>query len=164
MNKLVDQSTGLLCDNCMGIKEIKTLQKLSNMEALNKKKYVDTKFINSLSNKKNLNVNLTNIGRSYNSDDSESEGEMSAIDFSPTQVIGSYGLDQQDIDFTHKIIDESENKGNRESLTPAIQLTETAVDAPKIKHQINFNNLCIDTELSSDGEDDDLEIEIVHQK
>ena len=120
MNKLVDQSTGLLCDNCMGIKEIKTLQKLSNMEALNKKKYVDTKFINSLSNKKNLNVNLTNIGRSYNSDDSESEGEMSAIDFSPTQVIGSYGLDQQDIDFTNKIIDESENKGNRESLTPAI--------------------------------------------
>ena len=90
------------------------------MEALNKKKYVDTKFINSLSNKKNLNVNLTNIGRSYNSDDSESEGEMSAIDFSPTQVIGSYGLDQQDIDFTNKIIDESENKGNRESLTPAI--------------------------------------------
>lgn len=84
MNKLVDQSTGLLCANCMEIKEIKTLQKLSNMEALNKKKYIDTKFINSLSNKKNLNVNLTNIGRSYNSDESESEGELSMIDFSPT--------------------------------------------------------------------------------
>jgi len=43
-------------------------------------------------------------------------------------------------------------------------VTEAAVDAPKIKHQINFNNLCIDTELSSDEEDDDLDIEIVHQK
>lgn len=88
----------------MEIKEIKTLQKLSNMEALNKKKYIDTKFINSLSNKSNLNVNLTNIGRSHNSDDSESEGELSMIDFSPTQVIGTYGLDQQDLDFTNKIL------------------------------------------------------------
>ena len=90
------------------------------MEALNKKKYIDTKFINSLSNKRNLNVNLTNIGRSYNSDDSDSEGEMSIIDFSPAEVIGAYGLDQQDIDFTQKIIEESDNKGNRESLTPSI--------------------------------------------
>ncbi len=88
------------------------------MEALNKKKYIDTKFINCLSNKKNLNVNLTNIGRSCNSDDSESEGELSMIDFSPTQVIGTYGLDQQDVDYTEKIMEVAENKGNRESLTP----------------------------------------------
>ena len=84
MNKLVDQSTGLLCSNCMEIKEIKTLQKLSNMEALNKKKYIEPKFINSLTDKGNLNVNLTNIGQSYNSENSESEGELSMIDFSPT--------------------------------------------------------------------------------
>ena len=66
-----------------------------------------------------MNVNLTNIGRSHNSDDSESEGELSMIDFSPTQVIGTYGLDQQDLDFTNKILEVSQIKGgNRESLTP----------------------------------------------
>ena len=54
------------------------------MEALNKKKYIEPKFINSLTDKGNLNVNLTNIGQSYNSENSESEGELSMIDFSPT--------------------------------------------------------------------------------
>ena len=46
MNKLVEQKSGLLCSNCMQIKEIQTLQKISNMEILNKKKAIDTKFIN----------------------------------------------------------------------------------------------------------------------
>jgi len=32
--------------------------------------------------------------------------------------MGAYGLDQQDIDFTQKIMEAAENKGNRESLTP----------------------------------------------